>query len=75
MLLPDNIKPEYSIYYVGSLILNELYLNGSKPLLDLFEVLNKDYETTFSLYSLALDWLYLIEAAEIKSTGEVQLCL
>ncbi|MBP3606727.1 MAG: hypothetical protein J6J11_00175 [Treponema sp.] len=75
MLLPDNIKPEYSIYYVGSLILNELYLNGSKPLLDLFEVLNKDYETTFSLYSLALDWLYLIEAAEIKSTGEVHLCL
>lgn len=74
MLLPDNIRPEYSIYYIGSLILNELQLNGSKSLLDLFEVLNNNYEISFALYSLALDWLYLIEAAEIKSTGEVYLC-
>lgn len=74
MLLPDNIRPEYSIYYIGSLILNELQLNGSKSLLDLFEVLNNNYRISFALYSLALDWLYLIEAAEIKSTGEVYLC-
>ena len=74
MLLPDNIRPEYSIYYIGSLILNELHSNGSKSLLDLFEILNKNYGITFALYSLALDWLYLIEAAEIESTGEVHLC-
>ncbi len=74
MLLPDNIRPEYSIYYIGSLILNELQLNGSKSLLDLFEALNNNYGISFALYSLALDWLYLIEAAEIKSTGEVYLC-
>lgn len=74
MLLPDNIKPEYSIYYIGSLILNELHSSGTKSLVDLFEIMNKQYAVSFALYSFALDWLYLIDAAEINSLGDVCLC-
>lgn len=38
MLLPDNIKPEYSIYYVGSIIIEKLK-NKTYSLLDLFQSL------------------------------------
>ncbi|MBQ0004137.1 MAG: hypothetical protein KBT21_11445 [Treponema sp.] len=73
MLLPDNIKPEYSIYYVGSVIIEKLK-NKSYSLLDLFQSLNELNDVSFSLYSLALDWLYLIDMAEINDSGEIVLC-
>lgn len=74
MLLPDNIKPEYSVYYIGSVIIEKLE-NKSYSLLDLFQSLNEFNDVSFSLYSLALDWLYLIDIAEIKDSGEIALCL
>ncbi len=73
MLLPDNIKPEYSIYYVGSIIIEKLK-NKTYSLLDLFQSLNELNDVSFSLYSLALDWLYLIDMAEINDSGEIVLC-
>lgn len=73
MLLPDNIKPEYSIYYVGSIII-EKFKNKTYSLLDLFQSLNELNDVSFSLYSLALDWLYLIDMAEINDSGEIVLC-
>lgn len=73
MLLLDNIKPEYSIYYVGSIIIEKLK-NKTYSLLDLFQSLNELNDVSFSLYSLALDWLYLIDMAEINDSGEIVLC-
>ena len=73
MLLPDNIKPEYSIYYVGSIIIEKLK-NKTYSLLDLFQSLNELNDVSFSLYSSALDWLYLIDMAEINDSGEIVLC-
>ena len=73
MLLPDNIKPEYSMYYVGSIIIEKLK-NKTYSLLDLFQSLNELNDVSFSLYSLALDWLYLIDMAEINDSGEIVLC-
>lgn len=73
MLLPDNIKPEYSIYYVGSVIIEKLK-NKTYSLLDLFQSINELNDVSFSLYSLALDWLYLIDMAEINDSGEIVLC-
>lgn len=73
MLLPDNIKPEYIIYYVGSIIIEKLK-NKTYSLLDLFQSLNELNDVSFSLYSLALDWLYLIDMAEINDSGEIVLC-
>lgn len=76
MLLPDNIQPEMTLYYIGSRILAELKKSGVLSLLDLFQTL-KDNNSSLSFRSLllSLDWLYLIGAAEIDSNGEVHLCL
>ena len=42
--------------------------------MDLFQSLNELNDVSFSLYSLALDWLYLIDMAEINDSGEIVLC-
>ncbi len=75
MLLPDNIKPEYTLFYVGFLILKELRNLNSISLFDLYQRIKVEHDISFSLYSLSLDWLYLIEAAKVNDVGDVQLCI
>ncbi|MBS7295806.1 MAG: hypothetical protein KIG96_10515 [Treponema sp.] len=75
MLLPDNIKPELSIYYIGSQILSVLKDNRSLPLINLFQKLRERSSVSFQSFVLGLDWLYLINAAEVNEQGDVVLCI
>lgn len=75
MLLPDNIKPELSIYYIGSQILTILKDNRSLSLINLFQKLRERSSVSFQSFVLGLDWLYLINAAEVNDKGDVVLCI
>lgn len=75
MLLPDNIHPEFSVYYNGALVLEELNNQSDVKLIDLFYQVKKRQEISFSLFTLCLDWLYLIEAVQIDEKGIVKKCL
>lgn len=74
MLLPDNIQPELSIYYNGSLVLNELKKKNNQTLMSLYQSL-KNTGMSFGIFILYLDWLYLIDAAEIDEKGCINLCI
>lgn len=74
MLLPDNIHPELSIYYNSSLILNELKKTSHQTIMDLYHTVKKSNEMSFSIFVLSLDWLYLIDAAQITEEGVVKKC-
>lgn len=73
MLLPDNIHPENSIYFNASLVLQILQEFGKLDMLDLYQKITKDKKISFPVYILCLDWLYIINVAELKQ-GEVKLC-
>ena len=75
MLLPDNIRPELSIYYIGSQILAILKDNRSLSLINLFQKVRERSSVSFQSFVLGLDWLYLIEAAEVNKQGDVVLCI
>jgi len=75
MLLPDNIHPELSIYYNGSLVLKELYKIDKQSIINLYEKIRVTNEMSFPTFILCLDWLYLINAAKINERGYVELCL
>ena len=75
MLLPDNIHPELSIYYNGSVILTELGKKTEQMLLELYYNVKKSNNMSFSVFVLSLDWLYLIQLAEISEKGVVRKCL
>ncbi|MEY8320271.1 ABC-three component system middle component 6 [Lachnospiraceae bacterium 46-61] len=73
MLLPDNMQPELSIYYNGALVLKELKEMGSLSVMALYQsVKNK---MSFPIFILCLDWLYLIDVAQINERGDIELCL
>jgi len=73
MLLPDNIHPENSIYYNGALILQILIRKKKVDMLDLYQEINSEYSMNFSVFVLCLDWLYLINAANLEK-GKIELC-
>lgn len=75
MLLPDNIHPENSIYYNGAFVLQSLQQKNMQTLLDLYQDVKLKRDISFSVLILCLDWLYLIDLAEINDKGEVKLCL
>jgi len=74
MLLPDNILPEHSIFYNGSLVLLELQKETSQSLLELYNNVRIQTPMTFPTFVLCLDWLFLIDAATLGDRGKVELC-
>ena len=74
MLLPDNIHPELSIYYNGSIVLAELNEESKLQIMDLYQRVKKRNGMSFPIFILSLDWLYLIDVAKINSEGVVELC-
>jgi hypothetical protein len=74
MLLPDNIHPELSIYYNGSIVLEELKTKEKQPVFDLYQRVKNKNDMSFPTFMLSLDWLYLIDLAIIDENGWVELC-
>lgn len=74
MLLPDNIHPELCIYYNGSIILAELEKQTEQKLFELYHNVKKANNMSFSVFVLSLDWLYLIQLAQISEKGVVRKC-
>ena len=73
MLLPDNVHPENSIYYNGAMVLRVLQNNDKLEMLDLYHKVKQVQNMSFPVFILCLDWLYLIDVAELKKE-KVELC-
>jgi len=71
MLLPDNINPQLSIYYVASFVLKELQDKEQQDIIELYYNIKSEHGLSFSIFLLCLDWLYLIGVAEVDAEGEV----
>ena len=74
MLLPDNIHPDNSIYYNGAFVINSLKKDKSYKMLDLYQEVKLKKQMSFSVFILCLDWLYLLEVANLNTEGEIELC-
>lgn len=74
MLLPDNIHPELSIYYNASIILSELEKQNEQKFLELYLKVKMSNNMSFSIFVLCLDWLYLIQLAEISEEEVIRKC-
>jgi len=73
MLLPDNVHPENSIYYNGAVVLQVLQKNDKLEMLDLYNRVKEVQYLSFPVFVLCLDWLYLIDVAELRKE-KVELC-
>lgn len=74
MLLPDNIRPELTIYYNGAIILKELELKNKYDIIDLYQKVKETNDMSFVTFVLSIDWLYLLQVAMINQNGEIEIC-
>ena len=74
MLLPDNIHPQQSVYYNGSLVLKVLQGERVLKIFDLYQKVRQNNKMSFPLFTLCLDWLFLLSIVSMNKDGKVQLC-
>lgn len=73
MLIPDNIRPENSLYYNGGMVLEVMLCEKRLSISELYVRMRKKMNISIATLMLSLDWLYLIGCLEVKD-GEVVLC-
>ena len=74
MLLPSEMKPEDSVYYYSAFVLDEIAKNANHDIISLFQAVKERMDISLKVFSYCLDWLYLIEAAQVDDNGWVKLC-
>ena len=75
MLLPDNIHPELCVYYNGAIVIKSLKEHNNQPILSLYKHIKTTVDMSFPTFILCLDWLFLINVAEVDESGRVELCI
>jgi hypothetical protein len=74
MLLLNDMKPEMSIFYYSSLLIKEIEGKEGQDIVSLYNKVKGKYHISLKVFSYCLDWLFLIEAAEVDKEGGVFLC-
>lgn len=75
MIVGRNTSPNYQVYNIGALILVVFKEKKTKDIsvIELYELVRTKQNISISLFSLGLDWLFILEAVKIDS-GNIVLC-
>lgn len=76
MIVNKNINPERDLYYLGGKVIEVLNsLNQNEvDYFDLFLSVNKLNKITLNLYSLVLDWLFILQVIKKGDKGLIIKC-
>ncbi|MBF0452514.1 MAG: hypothetical protein HQK75_17560 [Candidatus Magnetomorum sp.] len=75
MIIGKDIHPERKIYYIGALIIEILKKvpDTTFDFFDIYQKLNKSEKVTIKLFTLTLDWLFLLGAIS-RDKGNIKKC-
>lgn len=76
MILNKTIHPERDLYYLWSKIIEAMSLFNQEEFdyFELFISLNKQTKISLNLYSLSLDWLFIIGVIEKSNNWLIKKC-
>lgn len=74
MLLPDSVHPEQTIYYNGAFILDALKGKSDLTISELYEKVRSAKDMSITIFTLSIDWLFLLNALIIDEDGRVKSC-
>lgn len=76
MIIDKNIHPQRDLYYLGGKTIKILQETENIELdfLELFTNLKKEEEITINLYSLVLDWLFILGVITKGENGNIKKC-
>lgn len=76
MIVNKNINPERDLYYLGGKVI-EILDNSNNAKFDYFELysnLNKNHDISINLFTLVLDWLFILGAVKKDKKGLLEKC-
>jgi hypothetical protein len=75
MIIDKNINPERDVYFLGAKAIDVISSSDSKVIdyFELFHNLNKTQKISINLYSLVLDWLFILGIIK-KDNGVIEKC-
>jgi hypothetical protein len=76
MIVSKDINPERDFYYLGAKIIEIISSieENSVDFFDVFEKLKVSEKVSVNLFTLTLDWLYLIGAINKSEKGSIVKC-
>lgn len=76
MIVSKDINPERDFYFLGAKIIELINPNESNEInfFDIFEKINSTEKLSINLFTLTLDWLFLIGAIDISKNGNLKKC-
>lgn len=76
MIVNKNINPERDLYYLGAKVIEVLnsFTKNEIDYFDLFLSVNKSNKISLKLYSLALDWLFILGVIKKGKKGLIIKC-
>lgn len=76
MIVNKNINPERDLYYLGGKVIEVLNSFTKKEIdyFDLFLSVNKTNKVSLNLYSLVLDWLFILGVIKKGNKGLIIKC-
>lgn len=76
MIVNKNINPERDLYYLGGKVI-EILDNSNNAKFDYFELyinLSKNHDISINLFTLVLDWLFILGAIKKDKKGLLEKC-
>ncbi len=76
MIVNKNTNPERDLYYLGGKVIEVLnsYTINEIDYFDLFVSVNKSNKVSLNLYSLVLDWLFILGVIKKGNKGLIIKC-
>ena len=76
MIINKNINPERDLYFLGGKVIEVLnsYTKNEIDYFDLFLSVNKSNKVSLNLYSLVLDWLFILGVIKKGNKGGIIKC-
>jgi len=75
MIIDKNINPERDLYYLGGILIDVLSNKKNEvDYLELYKLFNQKQDITINLYSLTLDWLFVLGLVTKGNNGKIKKC-
>jgi hypothetical protein len=76
MIINKNTNPERDLYYIGGKVIEilNLFTQDEIDYFELFLTVNKSNKVSLNLYSLVLDWLFILGVIKKGKKGNIIKC-
>lgn len=76
MIVSNDIKPDRDLYFLGSKVIEILIASEDNKVdyFELFQKVNCELEISLNLYTLVLDWLFIIGVVKNAENRLIEKC-